>query len=164
MFSLIMRLFGGLNILAGLFGLYYFLWSLEMHWHHWPGNPSHLDWTVFLALSLLSTFIVFYLGYLGVRLIKRDAGALRKVCLVFIFEILYFWADVIVNWNLVAPSRITIQVGFWGIAFGPIAPQIVTGFPLIGLLAAIVLILVHRRAQNVVQTTLGNKTTSSSAS
>jgi hypothetical protein len=154
MFSWIMRLFGGLNILVALFGLYYSFYMLQMHWHHWPGNPSHLDWAVFLTLSLLSTFIILYLGYLGVRLIKRDVGALRKVCLVFIFEILYFWADVIVNWNLVSPSRITIQVGFWGIALAPLDPQIVTGYPLIGIVATIVLVFFHRRAQNAAEVTL----------
>ena len=150
------RIFGGLNILPGLLGMYYFAYLIEIHWRKWPGNPSAVDWAVFVALSSVTTFLVLYLGYLGVRLIRVDSAALRQVCLVFLLGIIYFFADVCVNW-IIFPlwKSSTITVGFWGIAAGPLVPQIITGYPLIGFVAAIALILFQRRCQRVAHTTAG---------
>ena len=150
-----MRIFGGINILAAMFGIYYFALMIDIHWGRWPGNPSHFDWAVFVALSLLSTFLVVYLAYLGVRLIRQDAAALRGVCLIAVLEIAYFFADTFVTWNLMpfSASKISgeISVAFWGIAEDPLAPQIVTGYPLIALVAAAILIIMQRRFANASQ-------------
>ena len=126
--------------------MYYFAAMVEMHWGRWPGNPSPLDWAVFVALSSTSAFFVLYLGYLGARLlIKEDAAALRLVCVVFVLEIGYFWADTLVTWNLGMIFRPHISVGLWGIAMDPLAPQVITGYPVIGLIVAISLIFLKRR-------------------
>ena len=148
----VMRIFGGLNIGAGLFGLYYFAWLIEIHWHKWPGNPSISDWAVFVALSCFTTFLVVYLGYLGIRLIRVDFSALWQVCLVLVLEMVFLIADVWITWLILPSSMSKIAVGFWGIADGPITPQIVTGYPLIGLIAAVTLMLLQRRSRRAVQT------------
>ena len=141
-----LRIFGGLNILPGIAGMYYFAVMIEMHWGKWPGNPTPLDWAIFVALSSASALLILYLGYLGVRLLVRpDAAALRQVCLVFVLEIGYFWADTFVTWNLMPLSRVHISVGFWGIAMDPLAPQVIIGYPVIGLIVAISLIFLQRR-------------------
>ena len=152
----VLRIFGGLNILLGIYGMYYFAFMIEMHLGKWPGNPSHFDWAIFVALSSTSTFLVFYLGYLGVRLmIKRDVAILWQVCLVFILEIGYFFADTFVTWNLTPISRSHISVGFWGIAMDPLAPQVITGYPVIGLVVALALIFLQGRSAKVKQTAAG---------
>lgn len=151
-----LRIFGGLNLLPGIVGIYYFATMLEMHWGRWPGNPSALEWAVFAALSSTSAFLVLYLGYLGVRLlIGQGAAVLWQVFLVFVLEIGYFFADTFVTWNLGMIFRPHISVGFWGIAMYPLAPQVITGYPIIGLIVAVTLIFLHRRSAKMKQTAAG---------
>ena len=92
-----MRIFGGSNVVASLFGLYYFAWGIQIHLGKWPGNPNRQEWIVFLAISALSTSLVLYLAYLGVRLINRDFKVLRQVCFVFVSEIAICFVDFIVT-------------------------------------------------------------------
>jgi hypothetical protein len=151
-----LRIFGGLNIFPGIVGMYFFAVEVQAHWGRWPGNPSTLDWVVFVALSSTSAFLVLYLGYLGVGLlIGRGAATLWQVCLIFVLEIGYFWADTFVTWNLGMIFRPHISVGFWGTAIDPLAPQVITGYPIIGLIVAITLILLQRRFAKVKLTAVG---------
>lgn len=100
--------------------MYFFAVEVEAHWGRWPGNPSALDWAVFVALSLTSAFLVLYLGYLGeVLLIGRCAAALWQVCLVFVLEIGYFWADTLVTWNLGMIFRPPHKRRLLGYSYGP---------------------------------------------
>jgi hypothetical protein len=48
-----------------------------------------------------------------------------------------------------------ISVGFWGTAIDPLAPQVITGYPIIGLIVAITLILLQRRFAKVKLTAVG---------
>jgi hypothetical protein len=150
-----MRFFGGLNIVASLFGLYYFAWGIQIHLGKWPGNPNRQEWIVFLAISALSTSLVLYLAYLGVRLIKLDFKVLRQVCFVLMSEIAICFVDFVVTW-IVHPTSIRKDVEwFWGIAIFPIQPLVYSGFAFIGLTAAIVLIFVGRRSSSNIAARVG---------
>jgi len=145
-----MRIFGGSNVVASLFGLYYFAWGIQIHLGKWPGNPNRQEWIVFLAISALSTSLVLYLAYLGVRLINRDFKVLRQVCFVFVSEIAICFVDFIVTW-MVHPTSIRKGVEwFWGIALFPFEPQVYFGYAFIGLTAAIVLMFVGRRSTSAI--------------
>jgi succinate dehydrogenase hydrophobic anchor subunit len=143
-----MRILGGLNIVSSLFGLYYFAWGIEIHLGKWPGNPTRWEWNVFLAISALSTFLVLYLAYLGVRLIKLDYSALGHVRLAFELEISICLLDFFLTW-IATPSWIRGNViWFWGIATFPLEPQVLSGYELIGLAATFVMILARRRSSH----------------
>jgi hypothetical protein len=145
-----MRIFGGSNVVASLFGLCYFAWGIQIHLGKWPGNPNRQEWIVFLAISALSTSLVLYLAYLGVRLIKRDFKVLRQVCFVFVSEIAICFVDFIVTW-MVHPTSIRKDVEwFWGIALFPVQPQVYFGYAFIGLTAAIVWMFVGRRSTSAI--------------
>jgi hypothetical protein len=143
-----MRILGGLNIVFAFFGVFYSAYMVEIHWNKWPGQPTFSQWVVFGFLSFICMSMILYLAYLGIRLIRKDASALWQVCLVFVLEIIYFWADVIVCWMILPISMSTIAVGFWGIAESPLAPQVITGFPLIGIAVAGALMLVQKKTQS----------------
>jgi hypothetical protein len=100
-----MPIFGGLNIIVSILSLYYFAWGIEIHLGKWPGDPIRQEWTVFLAVSVLSTSLVLYLAYLGIRLIKRDFKALKLVTLVFVSEITVCYVDFAVTW-IATPTSI----------------------------------------------------------
>lgn len=141
-----MRIFGALNIIASIFGLRYFAWGIEIHLGKWPGNPTRYEWVVFLAISAISTFLVLYLAYLGVRLIKPDYKALRQVGFVFASEIAVCFVSFLFTW-VVTPIPVPNVIWFWGIAVFPLEPQVYSGYAFIGLFAAIALILAGRRYQ-----------------
>src|SRR5438552_301994 len=95
-----MRVLGGLNVSACLLCLYYFFWQIKIYWGKWPGNPTHFDWAVFFVLNFISTFLVLYLAYLGVRLIRGKFDALRSVCFVCLFDIAFVVAHNLATWNV----------------------------------------------------------------
>jgi len=140
----IMRIVGVVNLLCGLIGVYYFAFKIRLHWHNWPGSPSESQWLVFFVLSFISIYLLIYLGYLGIRLIKNDATALRPLRNLFMLEIAYYVASVVMLWVIMPLSMATIAVSFWGMAQDPFAPQILTGYPLIGIIATIVLSRPHK--------------------
>lgn len=85
--------------------------------------------------------MVILLAYLGIRLIIGNKTDLRIVVFLFAAEILYFFADATI-FVLIHPSSVThIEIGFWGLAASPIAPQIVTGYPLLGIIICVVFLL-----------------------
>ena len=139
-----MRVLGALNILFVALGAFYSGGMIQMHWNKWPGSPSHLHWAVFMFLDAISISMILYLGYLGVRLIKKDARALWHLCLLFVAEIAYFAVVVYVTWFLMPASMSAIAVDFWGMAQDPLVPQVVTGYPLVGLVIAFVMLLIRR--------------------
>ncbi len=146
-----MRVFGTLNILLTVFSLYYFAWGIEIHLGRWPGNPNSLEWAVFFTLSSLSTSLVIYLAFLGVRLIRGDYKALWKVCCVFVSEIAICFVDFVISW-IAKPTWIRKDVDwFWGIALFPLDPQVLFGYAFFGTGAAIVLILVARRSSRTLE-------------
>ena len=144
-----MRIYSALNIIASIFSLCYFAWGIEIHLGKWPGNPTRYEWAVFLAISALSTSLVLYLGYLGVRLIMRDFKALKMVSLVFVSEIAICFVDFVVTW-IATPIPTPKVILFWGIAVFPLEAQVYTGYAFIGLAAAIVLMLVGRRSSSAI--------------
>lgn len=141
-----MRIFGGLNILASLFSLLYLAWGVEIHLGKWPGNPTGGEWAVFLILCAVSTFLVLYLAYLGVRMFRGESGALKRAIPVFALEIAIVFADFIVTW-LIQPKSIPDDIlWFWSIAIFPLDPQVYFGYVFFGIVAAFVLLVAGRKS------------------
>jgi len=62
----------------------------------------------------------------------------------FVGEIAYFVAVVYITSFVLPASMSTVAVGFWAAALNPLVPQIVTGFPLVGLVISMVILLIRR--------------------
>jgi hypothetical protein len=90
--------------------------------------------------------MVLYLAYLGIRLIRKDARALLQLCLLFTAEILYICVLVDVTWIRMPISMSNIAVGFWGMADAPLVPQLLTGYPLIGAVITLIMLIVRRKS------------------
>jgi hypothetical protein len=136
-----MRILGVLNVLFGLEGIWYFITRLTWHFQKAPAVYSTRDWAMFSLLSFCTLSMVILLAYLGIRLIIGNKTDLRIVVFLFAAEILYFFADATI-FVLIHPSSVThIEIGFWGLAASPIAPQIVTGYPLLGIIICVVFLL-----------------------
>ena len=139
-----MRIFGALNIVASLLSLYYFAGMIQLHLGKWPGHPSRHDWIVFYAIAAVSTLIVVGIAFLGAMLIRGNPNAVWLTALLFFTEIAFECAFTITTWLGEPVSRATIAVGFWGIADSPTEAQALSGYSVLGLVAAIVLFLVQR--------------------
>jgi len=59
---------------------------------------------------------------------------------IFAAEIVYLFGDSVIG-VLIYPSATLNEASFWHLAEGPIAPQIVTGYPLLGIIICVVLLL-----------------------
>ncbi len=138
-----MRVLGALHILFVVLGAFYAASMLHMRWNKLPGSPVYQDWAVFVALNVISIYLILYLGHLGIRLIKKDAEALWKSCMLFLGEIAYFAAVLYLTSSMVPDSMSTVAVGFWGMALNPLLPQFLTGYPLVGLVIAMAILLVR---------------------
>ena len=136
-----MRILGVLNALFGLVGIWYFITRLTGHFQKTSVVYSTRDWTIFSLLSFCTLLMVSSLAYLGIRLIiTGNRTNLRLMVFIFAAEILYFFANA-VNFVLISPSPVThLEISFGGLAAGPIAPQVVTGYPLLGIVICIVLL------------------------
>jgi hypothetical protein len=97
-----------------------------------------------VALNAVSVAMILYLGFLGIRLMRGDASALFQLCLLFVVEIAYFGGIVYVTWFVLPDTMSDLAVNFWGMAQNPLVPQIVTGFPLVGLIISLVMLLIRR--------------------
>ena len=86
-----------------------------------------------------------YLGYLGIHMIRGNESAIRDTALILSVEIVYFCAGVIVFW-LLFPSPV-IGVGFIGIARSALDPQVVTGYPVWGLISMLLLMTARKRSE-----------------
>jgi hypothetical protein len=142
-----MRILGALNILFAATGVWFSAVMIRMHWNRWPGSPSRLDWAKFAGLHAITILMIAYLAFLGIRLIMRDAKALWPLSLLFVAEIAYFLVFVSVTWVIMPMSMSKIAVGFLGKTLDPIAPQLVTGYPFVGLIIALVILMVRRRSE-----------------
>lgn len=147
MLAWMMRILGAFNLLFIAFGAYYSVVMVQIHWNRWPGNPTPLDWLVLLCLYAVSILILLYLGYLGIRLIKKDESALWKLSLLFVTGMVYFYVFVTVTWVVMPTSTSKIAVGLWGRSQDPLAPQIITGYPLIGLIITLIILLMRRNSR-----------------
>jgi hypothetical protein len=135
-----MRVLGVLNVLFGLDGIWYFVSRLTWHFQKASVVYSTREWIIFSLLSFCTLLMVSALAYLGIRLIIGNGTNLRLAVAIFVAEILYFLADS-VNFVLINPSPMThTEIRFWGLAASPIAPQIVTGYPLLGIVVCIILL------------------------
>jgi len=139
-----MRVLGALNISFVALGAFYSASIMHMRWNKWPVSPAYQDWMIFAALSAMSIFLITYLGYLGIRLIRRDSRALWPLCTFFLGEIAYFVAVFYITSFALPESMTTVAAGFWGLGLNPLIPQIVTGYPLVGLVIALVILLIRR--------------------
>jgi hypothetical protein len=143
----IIRGIGALNVFFGVTGLGYFAIMIGWRWSDLPRVASNA-WFLFLLLSSLSTLLVGVLVYMGVRLLRKDEAAVRGSAIAFGGEIFYFLAYVVVFW-LVLPLHGAAWQGppivhMLSVVQGPLAPQIITGYPVFGLV--VTLILARRRA------------------
>lgn len=139
-----MRVLGALNIAFVALGAFYAASILHMRWHKWPVPPTYQDWMVFAVLNAISVFLIAYLGYLGVRLIRKDSDALWKLCMFFLGEIAYFALVFYITSFALPESMTAVAAGFWAMGLNPLIPQIVTGYPLVGLVIALVILLIRR--------------------
>jgi hypothetical protein len=141
----IMQIVGALNLVFGLIGGVYSATMLIGRWRILPGNHSGSAWVVFLSLLAISSVLVGLLAYSGTRLLSRDESAIRITAFLFAVQLLYFLAYVTIFW-LVIPVRNPAWAGlhgqFFGMIQGPLAPQIITGYPVLGLIA---MLLITRR-------------------
>jgi hypothetical protein len=135
-----MRIFGLLNVMFGIAGIWFYIVDLNSHFHKLPPTSDVRSWTVFTLLSLCTLSFVCLLAYCGIRLIIGDKAVLRLTAIVFTAEILYFIADVSIFWVIFPASMAQVAIGFWERAWDLIAPQIVTAYPLIGIVICIVLL------------------------
>ena len=140
-----MRILGVLNIMYVAIGIWFSAIMVWAHWRNWPGNPSSLDWAVFVFLYAISPLMIASLAYLGMRLIRKDARAILQLGLLFVAEMVYFFVLTTVTWLILPMSLSKIAVGFWGLSQDPLAPQVVTGYPLLGLVLTLVLLLMRRK-------------------
>lgn len=135
-----MRILGTLNFLFGVYGLWFFVALLTWHFQKVPVTYSINVWIVFSLLSFCTLSMVSSLAYLGMRLIIGSNTNLRLMVFIFAAEILYFFANAVnvVPFNPSLAAHLPIR--FWGLAASPIAPQIVTGYPLLGIVICIFLL------------------------
>jgi succinate dehydrogenase hydrophobic anchor subunit len=135
-----MRILGLLNVLFGIAGIWYYIADLTWHLQKWEAAYSVRDWFVFSALSLYILSLVCFLAYFGIRLILGNRSALRFTIIVFALETLYFFADVGIFWLILPASVAHAAIGFWERAWDLIAPQIITAYPVFGIIACSVLL------------------------
>ncbi len=131
----LIRLLASLNLIFALGGVVYFAVMLSRLRHAWPLSASRTDWILFLAFCVTNLALVCSLGYFGVKLLAGRVAAIRLIALVFAAEILSFLAGTIVFWLI----RPTYDMPFSIVSGSPLDPQIVTAYPLIGLLLTLLL-------------------------
>ena len=100
----VMRILGLLNVFFGIVGIWYFIMELSWHFQKWSAAYGARDWAVLSLFSLCTLLLICSLGYSGLRLIAGDKTVLRFTIIVFVLEILYFFADVIVFWIILPVS------------------------------------------------------------
>ena len=132
-----MRALGFCNLLISFCSLYYFVWGIQVHLGRWPGNPNQQQWNVFYVISALSTAIVLYLAYLGVRLLRLETAALWQVACIFALETTAVLTDFVLTWIVTPVSLGRNVMSFWGIALFPLDSQVLYGYAPLGSCAAL---------------------------
>ena len=135
-----MRILGMLNVLFGFYGLWFFITCLTWHFQKAPAAHNTRDWAVFSLLSLCTVLMVSSLAYLGIRLIIGGRNNLRLMLSIFVAEILYFVANAVNVVPFSSSLATHLPISFWSLAVCPIAPQIVTGYALLGIVVCIILL------------------------
>ena len=126
----VMRVLGLLNLFFGVAGAWYYAINLRWNLQKLPAGPSMRDWVILSLLSLVELSMVCLVGYLGVKLMMGETKVLRFTAIVFL-EI--FWLPIPL---LMAHSSMPL----WEVGTGFIAPQIVTAYPLFGIIVCLLLL------------------------
>jgi hypothetical protein len=134
-----MRILGIFNILYCISGVYYFAAVASWHWDKLRGYTSGFEWFIFAILFVISLSLVGAVGYLGVRAFAGDKLALKLLAIVFAAELAYFVVDVVVFWLVLPPSMDHVVLGLWEAPEDLLAPQIITGYPLLGIIVSLIL-------------------------
>jgi len=134
-----LRIVGTLNILMALYGVCYFWVHLSWNWHRLPPFSRAGVWAAFFCLTGLTLTLVAALTYFGWRLLRADSAALRGAAILFGLEILYILIDLIVFSTIITLSgMVDPRVNsFWQMSFDAMLPQMLTGYPVLGLIAMI---------------------------
>jgi hypothetical protein len=134
-----LRIVGTLNILMALCGVCYSWAHLSWNWHRLPPFSRAGVWTVFFCLTGLTLTLVAGLTYFGWRLLRADLAAMRGTAILFGLEIVYILIDLIVFGAIITLSgRVDPRVNsFWSMSYDAMVPQMLTGYPLLGLIAMI---------------------------
>jgi len=144
----ILAFFGVLNLVFGVLGLLQFGYQLSWHWSRW--HFPFYAWIVFLLMSTISLFLVVTLGYLGILLLQGKRSAVVKTAWVCVAEVAYVVVDVVLFWRIYPDPHISI--GFWGNAQAPLTPQLIAAYPVITLVA---MLLIYRRLRNAGELSVG---------
>ena len=139
------RIFGAVSLLVCAASLYYKSAMILMHWSRWPGKPGDQERAVFFAIISLSTGILLYVTCLGFRLVMGDSMALKRIGWTFIVEIAMYLVHFYVTWMILPPNNGAITIGLWGIAMDGVNVQVLSGYALLGAVAAFTLSALERR-------------------
>ena len=96
----------------------------------------------FLLFLVVNLALISLLAFLGVRLLKGDEGAILCTSAVLFAEIVSFWLNMCVFWMWL-PKYVPVFTSSGDL----LAPQIVTGYVLIGLAITLMLAFLNRKAR-----------------
>jgi hypothetical protein len=148
----VMRVMGALNIACFVFGVLDYGVILQYNHHHGTVSPGTVGWILFIVQSAVTICLSGCLAYLGYPLIHGNFSALRPTLIVFVCEILYFAIATEIVWVLLPRlgNRWTADLtgGFLTIPDFVLAPQVATGYPLLGILAIWFLMRRARKRQS----------------
>jgi len=130
------RLLGGANVVFVLAGLYYFSALSIARWGRWKLEATALDWWLFALLTITSLILVVRLADYGIRMLRGDASILRSLVILFLIEIAYFLVVTVIDWVVLPVPLANRAVGFWEAGLDLLTPQYLTGYPLLGGIAA----------------------------
>lgn len=134
-----LRCLGWITVLYCMCGITFYAWELISTKGVWPGSPHLRDWLIFALLSAFTLGLTSYLGYLATRLARGDEAAIQPMRVLWWIEIAYFCANVAVFWQIIPSTNPGLTLGFFSFPEGPFDPQLVTGYPVIGLIAVFLL-------------------------
>lgn len=134
-----MRTLGIFNVLFSASGIIYFSLMALWRWKTWITLTSTFEWLIFATLCVICLTLVTLVGYLGKRVFAGDKAVLKYLAIVFAIELVYFVVDVAVFWLVLPTSMDHVVLGFWEAAEDFLTPQIVTGYPLWGIIASLIL-------------------------
>jgi succinate dehydrogenase hydrophobic anchor subunit len=135
-----MRVSGGLNILNCAAGIYFTAVAVRLQWHHWSQPPSKHYWLFFFLFFIFNSALIGLLAYFGVKLIKGDDAAILLTSAVLLAGFMSFVLGTMVFW-----VGLPKYVPFLDTSADPLAPQILTGYPMIGLIVTLVLAIRNQR-------------------
>jgi len=134
-----MRTLGMFNVLFCAFGIVYFSLTALWHWKAWTAHTSMFEWLIFVTLCVICLSLVILVGYLGKRASAGDKAVLKYLAVVFAVELVYVVVDVAVFWLVLPASMDHVVLGFWEASENFLTPQIITGYPLLGIIASLIL-------------------------